>query len=173
MKIVYACQALPPADQPTRAIFLAGPTPREHTPADSWRPRALEILRALGHAGHVFIPEADGGGWHGDYEAQVRWEWSALGRADVIIFWIPRDLEGLPGFTTNIEFGFLAATRPGRLVVGFPEGAPKTRYIRTVCGAFPEFSAALALRCEETSPALVSTLDDAVRAALSRLAASP
>ena len=47
--------------------------------------------------------------------------------ADVIVFWIPRDLDTLPGFTTNIEWG--AWHRSGKVVLGAPPDAPKMRYL--------------------------------------------
>ena len=48
--------------------------------------------------------------------------------SDVILFWIPRDLDTLPGFTTNIEWGVWHAS--GRCVLGAPPNAPKLRYLR-------------------------------------------
>lgn len=42
-------------------------------------------------------------------------------------FWMPRHLETLPGFTSNVEFGRYVGS--GRVVYGRPEGAPHTRYL--------------------------------------------
>ena len=47
------------------------------------------------------------------------------------MFWIPRDLEKLPGFTTNIEAG--EWLHSGKLVIGAPDEAPKIRYLRERC----------------------------------------
>lgn len=115
-----------------RTLFLAGPTERNGRPTE-WRQEALQILRDLDFDGHVFIPEAEGNVWNGNREAQFHWEHSALSRADAILFWVPRNLESLPGFTTNIEFGLYAQS--DRAVWGAPLGAPKNdwceRYAKT------------------------------------------
>lgn len=113
-------------------IFLAGPTPRS---ADvvSWRIEALEIIERYSgfFKGAVFVPESPG--WHDQedpdkkYDDQVYWEWSALEAANAILFWVPRNLDTLPGFTTNVEFGMYWNSK--KVVLGFPEGAPKTRYL--------------------------------------------
>jgi len=47
--------------------------------------------------------------------------------AKCIMFWIPRELYVLPGFTTNIEFGRWCTS--GKIVVGWLPGSPKMRYI--------------------------------------------
>jgi len=100
MHVVYALEPLPTAVHST--IFLAGPTPRDkRTP--SWRPEALRLLSASGYTGHVFVPEAADGEWTDNWAAQVAWEEAALHRADCIVFWVPRDMQTLPGLTTNIE----------------------------------------------------------------------
>lgn len=151
MKVVYACDPLPPPeiyddedDLVIRwsSIFLAGPTPRDDmTP--SWRPDALRLLRGLGFEGHVFVPEKEGGGWHGVYDAQVKWEWAALGLASKTVFWIPRDLDTMPGFTTNVEFGFMMANYPDRVILGCPNDAPKTRYLKMMVDEQRAFSQSL------------------------------
>lgn len=128
MEPVYAREPLPTACR--GSLFLAGPTPRR-AEVPSWRPAALALLAARGWEGVVFVPEdRDGRFPAGEYEAQIDWERAALDRADVILFWIPRDLERLPGFTTNVEFG--AWARSGRAVLGAPPGAPGLRYLRAV-----------------------------------------
>jgi hypothetical protein len=46
------------------------------------------------------------------------------------LFWIPRDLRTLPGFTTNVEFGLDVTT--GRAVLGCPPDCPnpeRNRYL--------------------------------------------
>jgi hypothetical protein len=126
MNVVYTLQDAP--ETLTSAIFLAGPTPRDpDTP--SWRPEALAALERAGYDGVVFVPEYEGE-WAEDYEysEQVEWEEKYLNMADVILFWVPRDIEGgLPAFTTNIEWGKWQYT--GKCVLGFPEGADKMRYL--------------------------------------------
>jgi hypothetical protein len=59
-------------------------------------------------------------------------EWETAGReqATAILFWIPRDLRTLPGFTTNVEFGLDVTT--GRAVLGCPPDCPnpeRNRYL--------------------------------------------
>ncbi len=128
IQIVYAQQPFPLSW--TKSIFLAGPTPRADKPVPSWRGAALERLDALGYDGVVFVPEPADGGWGSDYSAQVDWESQALNFADVIVFWVPRDLDTLPGFTTNVEFGRWVDSH--KIVLGHPPDAPKTRYLDTV-----------------------------------------
>lgn len=123
------------------SIFLAGPTPRSGN-VISWRPEALTHLEAWGFHGSVLVPEVRPGGLppH-DYEAMlqwreavVRWEWRHLEAAGCILFWVPRDLATLPGFTTNVEFGFWVARNPKKVVFGCPYEAPKTRYLLALAG---------------------------------------
>ena len=68
------------------------------------------------------------------YEEQIRWEWACLERADAIVFWVPRELTTLPGFITNIEFGLHC--RSGKVLLGYPPGAPKMRYLHLLAGAW-------------------------------------
>lgn len=129
MKVVYAKQEPPRSWR--HAIFLAGPTPRDpETP--SWRPEALKILEDMGYDGVVFIPEEASGEWKGSYTDQVEWEKMGLAMADRIVFWVPRNLVSMPAFTTNVEFG--KHVDSGKAVLGFPEGAPKMRYLEWLAG---------------------------------------
>lgn len=109
------------------SIYLAGPTPRDPS-VISWRTDALNILIESKFDGNVFVPERSS--WKDiDYISQVEWEYQAMRRASKIIFWVPRDIETLPGFTTNIEFGFYMARRPNSVRYGRPDNAPNTRYL--------------------------------------------
>lgn len=128
MKIIWAQEE--PVVQ-GRSIFLAGPTLR--TPGISWRREACRLMEDRDCT--VFIPEPrDFGACFSAlegfsvemYDRQVDWEQRCLEMADRIIIWVPRDLDLLPGFTTNIEFGMWA--RSGKAVIGWPSGAPKMRY---------------------------------------------
>lgn len=126
MKVYFANQQLPSLT--TTQIFLAGPTPRR-ADVKSWRPEALEILNELGFRGIVYVPEQSD--WMprcGDYEHQVQWEMDALTRAGVIVFWIPRNLEIMPAFTTNVEFGWWMNS--GKIVLGAPKDAPKMSFLQ-------------------------------------------
>src|SRR5262249_44966669 len=86
------------------SLFLAGPTPRSNLVA-SWRPDALGILRQLGFTGIVLVPERRDLSAKVSYLDQVEWEYAGLETCSVLAFWVPRELESLPGFTTNVEFG--------------------------------------------------------------------
>jgi ADP-ribose pyrophosphatase YjhB (NUDIX family) len=123
MKIVYAHEPFP--DQVQKTIFLAGPSPRGESDAN-WRPAALKMLEELGFDGHVFVPLPRDGVWSNNYDGQVAWEEEGLHRADCIVFWVPRDQEKLPGFTTNDEWGYWKDS--GKVVWGAPPQAHKVRY---------------------------------------------
>jgi len=118
-------------------VFLAGPTMRISDDFDGvqngWRDEACELFEQMGYEGNVCIPEfIDGKKPHGwSYEKQVDWEIEHLIMADVIVFWIPRDLEKLPAFTTNIEFG--EWMKSGKISIGAPKDAPKNEYIKYRC----------------------------------------
>jgi hypothetical protein len=123
MNVLYAGEELA-LDQPS--IFLAGPTPRRPD-VPSWRPAALGILQGLGFAGAVLVPERRDWSVLFSYLEQVEWEHAALEGCTVVAFWVPRDLERLPGFTTNVEIGRYAGS--GRCVYGRPPNAPHTKYL--------------------------------------------
>lgn len=121
---IFALESLPP--RPARAIYLAGPVPRD--PAEGgWHGEAVEELRACGYEGAIVVPRlrADRGS---DADAQTTWEHSAMKRADSLLFWIPRALWTLPGLTTNLEWGIWHDS--GKAVLGAPPDAPKMRYLR-------------------------------------------
>jgi len=123
MEIVYARDPFP--ETVTSSIFLAGPTPRSED-TQGWRDEALQLLTTYGYEGHVFIPEPKDGGWAENYDDQVEWEDEGLRRADCILFWVPRDMDGMPGLTTNDEWGAWKAS--GKCVFGAPPEAVKVRY---------------------------------------------
>lgn len=124
MRLVYAPEAIP--IQNVQSIFLVGPSPRS-AEVPSWRPEAIQELEDQGFKGIVYIPETRDGKWKHSYLDQVEWEFAALTSASAIIAWVPRDLKTLPGFTTNVEFGYWVTS--GHLFYGRPEGAAKTRYL--------------------------------------------
>jgi calcineurin-like phosphoesterase family protein/nucleoside 2-deoxyribosyltransferase len=112
--------------KPGEKIFLAGPTPRS-LDIESWRPKMIEALREEGFEGHILIPEKRKPEEGYDYDAQVEWEDKALKAADVILFWVPRKKDNMPGFTTNIEFG--EWMKSGKVVLSFPIKAEGMRYM--------------------------------------------
>lgn len=127
MKIIYSQQPIP--TRITKSIFLAGCTPRDkETP--SWRKGALTFLEKLGFDGTVFVPEFEGDviSEDLDYTAQIEWEEKCLNIADVITFWIPRNLSNsMLGLTSNIEYGVWMDS--GKVMLGYPESAEKMRYL--------------------------------------------
>jgi hydrolase, NUDIX family len=152
MKVIYSDQKIVvPAGQ--KSIFLAGPTPRDQqTP--SWRIEALTILDGLGFNDIVFVPESSNGQPKEDYINQTEWEYAALHIATTIAFWIPRSLPDMPGFTTNVEFGYWVKSKSGKVLYGRPDTAEKIKYLdwlyNKVTGQQPvnELTALLALAIE-------------------------
>jgi len=134
-KLVHSIEQIPENET---MIFLAGPTYRtvdgkDHLLSTSWRLEVVKKLRERGYDGYICIPEFRTNEIPSDwtYSRQVDWEFKALEKSTVIMFWIPRDYDTLPGFTTNIEFG--EWMRSGKIVVGAPTDAPKMRYIQEKC----------------------------------------
>jgi ADP-ribose pyrophosphatase YjhB (NUDIX family) len=125
MQVIYAGEKMP--ESFSKSIFLAGPTPREGN-AQSWRPEALKLLSDKGYDGVVFVPEGRDGKFKHSYDDQVEWEEKHLKLADCILFWVPRDLEKMPAFTTNIEFGVWSES--GKVVWGAPPESPKNTYMK-------------------------------------------
>ncbi len=110
------------------SIFLAGPMPRDIS-VPSWRPAMLEaITNAWTGPGSlaVFVPEARS--WHPLKYDHHHWEDRWLSVVDVIVFWVPRDMQRLPGMNTNIEFG--RWENSGRFVFGAPPSAAGVGYLR-------------------------------------------
>ncbi len=109
-----------------KGIFLAGPTPRDKN-IISWRIDAIEELKEFGFEGVIYSPENSDGSPKADYVDQAVWEREALSEASVIVFWIPRELETMPAFTTNVEFGYWI--NRNKIVYGRPDNARKTKYL--------------------------------------------
>ena len=131
MKIYYSDSTTPVSI--TKSLFLAGPSPRAKEAID-WRIEAVKILEELGFDGQVFIPIPEkkfGGGldeaaW--TYLNQIQWECESREIADRVVFWVARDIKGgMPGFTTNVEFG--EDLGKGKVIYGRPEHADKCRYL--------------------------------------------
>lgn len=130
VSLVWAREPIPSGGP---SVFLAGPTPRLDEGVKSWRPTAVDQLAAQWTSPEpltVFTPESRGGKRAAHYDDQVGWETDARAAATAVLFWIPRDLATLPGFTTNVEFGLDVAT--GRAVLGAPPDCPnpeRNRYL--------------------------------------------
>jgi len=125
MNIIYSDQSIP--DNLGPSVFLAGPTPRLEKPVPSWRPDAVKLFLDAGFNGTILIPEYSEFHPLRSYDDQVEWEWKGLHGCDVIMFWVPRDLETMPAFTTNVEFGFYIDKKVS--VYGRPEGSKKNTYL--------------------------------------------
>lgn len=128
MKVIFAKEKLI-RNKYKKTIFLAGPSPR-NSALVSWREEAIELFEENKFEGTLLIPE------HRElqedefnYIDQIDWEEEGLKMADIILFWIPRDLEIFPGFTTNVEWGYWTAKNPSKLVLGSPDDAPKMMYL--------------------------------------------
>lgn len=152
MKIVYARDTFP--NETSRSIFLAGPTPRSPD-VRSWRPEAISMLQEIGFDGTVFVPEDSSAAPAFDYMHQVDWEEEGLRTADAILFWVPRELETMPGFTTNIEWGFWCNS--GKVVLGAPHQAPKMAYLRYYA---KKFRVPMAHTLRETVAATVNLIGE-------------
>lgn len=50
------------------------------------------------------VPEARDGARGSDFTGQLDWERINRGRADEILYWVPRAMDTLPGLSTNVEF---------------------------------------------------------------------
>ncbi len=109
-----------------KSIFIAGPTPRNEN-VKSWRTIVCEKLNELGFDGVVYVPEYSTWKPKTDYVDQAMWEREALTEATVIMFWIPRSLPNMPGFTTNVEFGYWLHS--GKVIYGRPNEATKIKYL--------------------------------------------
>lgn len=127
MKIIYAGKRF---DSPKFSVFLAGPTPRSRS-VKSWRPDFIELLKKKGFNSSLYVPENEIIGTPYDFDKQIPWEVKGLNKANLIVFWIPRNLKTLPGFTTNIEFGEFMHSN--KIVVGCPPKSEKNRYIEKRC----------------------------------------
>lgn len=115
------------------SIFLAGPTPRDPK-TKSWRPEFIEALKDAGFKGTIITPEPKAFIDHYDYDKQVEWEDEGLTKAEQIVFWIPRELNNMPGFTTNIEFG--CWMQSGKCMLGYPLPGVKMNYLHYKANKF-------------------------------------
>lgn len=112
------------------SVFFAGPTHREQ-PSTQWRKDAVELFRKHNFKGTLVLPEFvdKAAGEDGlTYDYIIDWELNFLTSCNHILFWIPRNLNNMPAFTTNVEFGMFH-TSP-RTWAGSPVDAPKNRYLK-------------------------------------------
>lgn len=149
-RTVYAGEAIP---EGVRTIFLAGPTPRSPD-VPSWRPEAVKlILDKATEPTMVILPERRYGWSNVDKAEQYDWEHMALEHSDVILFWVPRNMETMPALTTNVEWG--AYQDSGKVVLGLPPEGERNFY--------------LAHQARRRDISVWTTLEETCIAALSRL----
>ena len=126
MQIIYATEKMP--DAFSKSLFLAGPSIRSDTPPKyNWRKEALSLLEDMGYDGVVFVPLPKNDDWKNNYDEQIHWEQEAMNHSDIIVFWVPRDMNYLPGLTTNFEFGQRIPFN--NVVLGYPKNAEKIKYL--------------------------------------------
>lgn len=145
MKIIYSDEKI---NLVGKSIFLAGPTLRKEKGIiswirkilrinrTSWRVDAVNYLKKNNFDGTVLIPERSDGFIKVDYYDQVEWEFFGLENCDKIVFWIPRNLKTLPGFTTNVEFGHYLAKSANKVIYGRPDNASKIAYLDWLYGKY-------------------------------------
>lgn len=132
MNVIYSRQT---GIKNGKSLFLAGPTYRDQKKSQlkSWRNTALQLLNKYEFEGTVYVPQNVGDEFNRitDYNNQVKWETDNLSSATVILFWIPRQLPDLPGFTTNIQAG--EWLHSGKILIGAPVGSQKNEYLQKRC----------------------------------------
>lgn len=138
------------------SIFLAGPTSRL-AGVYLWRERALSILESLKFNGTVYVPQYEGFRAISDYLPQVEWEYKGLEACGLVAFWVPREMNLMPGLTTNIEFGRYVGKKP--VVYGRPEDAQHVRYLDW-------------LYSKIVGDQICNTLEDTMKLAVQRLGAN-
>ena len=141
------------------SIFLAGPCPRDSGVQD-WRHECVELFKQKGFTGALFWPVPNKNEDQGTFnlDKQVAWETKHLKMADIILFWVPRKIDGsFAGFTTNVEFGLYHSS--GKCVMGYPPDAEKMRYIQWWCDKI------------DSIPPTAQTLPDLVDTCMEKLAA--
>ena len=111
-------------------VFLAGPTVRNGNFEDSWRKEAIKFLREVGYDGYIVVPECLSSVNYStlDHDNIIEWELEGMRKSLVVMFWVPRSTE-LPGFTTNVEFGYNIGICATRVVLGYPENAERMKYL--------------------------------------------
>lgn len=142
MNLIFTTQSLDKIDG--TSIFLAGPTPR-HSTVKSWRPEAVELFKSFGYKGNMIIPEID---WNSGKKFEdlklahskiIDWEHDGLSLCDMVVFWIPRNMDNMLALTTSIEFGFMLGS--GKIIYGRPDSAPRNEYLdycyKKACGKRP------------------------------------
>lgn len=124
MNIVYALEDLSKLTFPIVAAL--GPTPRT-ADVKSWRPSFIQALKDFNYKGTILIPETRDNIWKHNYDNQIEWEHEMLEKANLLTFWIPREMKTMPALTTNIEIGLYF--KSGKILYGRPVESVKNSYI--------------------------------------------
>jgi ADP-ribose pyrophosphatase YjhB (NUDIX family) len=122
MKIIYAGENIPESFE--KSLFLMGPSPRMKI-VKSWRPKMLKYLQQIGYDGVVFVPERKSGKY--EVKEQIEWEQNAINMSDLIVAWVPRQMNRMVGLTTNVEFGLYLNS--GKLLYGRPTWSHRNTYL--------------------------------------------
>lgn len=113
-------------------FFQLAPSVRDKE-TKSWRPDLINEFEKhdpLYQKDILFLsPEPRTVDWLENYYSQLEWEQRYLEKADLIIFWVPRELIHMPAFTTNIEFGMYIMNQDKDLLYGRPDDSPKNKYL--------------------------------------------
>ncbi len=87
------------------------------------------MLQNHGFKGNVFVPEYEIVDDAVDYgDEHIDWEHKCLKEADLILFWVPRNLKNMHGLTTNIEWGRWESS--GKVLLGYPDHAERMGYMK-------------------------------------------
>ncbi len=57
------------------------------------------------------------------------WEREALHNANVIVFWVPRNMKTMPALTTNTEYGYWIVRNVDKVIYGRPDNSEKNKYL--------------------------------------------
>jgi len=128
MKIIYSDMNMLTNIDNDDIVFLCGPTPRSND-VKSWRLEALHILNEINFKGYIFVPERRNWIDNFNYSTQIEWEHEGMKLSKNLIFWVPRELNKMPGFTTNIEFGMYINDYSKNILYGRPKNTPKCDYM--------------------------------------------
>ena len=123
MKVIYSMEKL---EIVGKSIFLAGPIPRDNY-AISWKNEALKYFDKYEFSGTVLVPEMRDFLPKVDYMDEVEWDYEALNKCDLILFWMPRKRPHMLGLTSNVEFGFYINNKP--IIYGRPDDADDINYL--------------------------------------------
>jgi len=61
---------------------------------------------------------------------QIENEKDAMNKSQLIMFWIPREMNKMIGMSTQFELGYWYSKNYKKLIVGIPKNAEKVRYIK-------------------------------------------